>query len=52
MENAVIEVNNKKYNVLVARTEEERETGLQDKEELAENEGMLFVFPEEQHVDF
>ena len=47
-----IKVNNKEYTVEVARTEEEKQKGLQNIENLPENEGMLFEYDEPQHVDF
>ena len=43
-----IEINGKEYNVEIAKTEEEKEVGLQGKEELKENEGMLFSFDDEE----
>lgn len=44
-----ISINNKIYNVEIAETEEEKRKGLQNKESLKEDEGMLFIFdpPEE-----
>ena len=39
-----IEIGNKKYKVQEARTEEEKEKGLQGVTELPEDEGMLFYF--------
>lgn len=39
-----IEIRNKKYKVQEARTEEEKEKGLQGVTELPEDEGMLFYF--------
>lgn len=39
-----IEIGNKKYRVQEARTEEEKEKGLQGVTELPEDEGMLFYF--------
>ena len=45
-------INNKTYNVTVADTEDTREKGLQGVKELAEDEGMLFVFDEEDEVSF
>ena len=47
-----IEIGDKEYEVSLATTEEEREQGLQGKEELKDNEGMLFVFDEPQQVSF
>lgn len=52
MEKIKIHIGNKNYNVDVAQTEEEKEAGLQNVETLSENEGMLFVFEEEDHRDF
>lgn len=40
----LIKVGNKEYKVEEARTEEEKQKGLQGKQELPENEGMLFYF--------
>lgn len=48
----LIEIGNKEYDVQVARTEEERERGLQGVSELPENEGMLFEYDEPQTVGF
>lgn len=39
-----IKVGGKEFNVKEARTEEEKEKGLQGVKELPENEGMLFIF--------
>lgn len=47
-----IEIGDKKYNVEVAQTDEEKTIGLQDKKELAEDEGMLFIYDEPQTVGF
>ena len=47
-----IEIGDKKYNVEVAQTDEEKTKGLQDKKELAEDEGMLFIYDEPQTVGF
>lgn len=47
-----IEINNKEYKVKIADTEELRETGLQNVEDLPKNEGMLFVFDEPDEVSF
>lgn len=47
-----IEIGNKEYNVEVARTEEEKIKGLQEKESLGENEGMLFIYDEPQELAF
>lgn len=45
-----IEIGNKKYSVLCAKTEEERIKGLQNVTELNDDEGMLFFFDEPQTV--
>jgi len=45
-------VGNKKYDVEVAENEEERMKGLQEVIEMDDDKGMLFIFPEPQHVDF
>lgn len=47
-----IEIGNKEYNVEVARTEEEKIKGLQEKESLGEDEGMLFIYDEPQELAF
>lgn len=52
MDNVNISINKKVYNVKVAQTEEEMEKGLQGVKALKDDEGMLFVFPEEQEVSF
>lgn len=41
-----IEINDKEYTVKVAKTEEERQKGLQGVKELPKDEGMLFIFDE------
>ena len=52
MKTIKVEINDKEYNVLVAKTEEEKERGLQDVVELESNEGMLFVYDEPQELSF
>lgn len=52
MEKTDIKIGNKEYEVLVAQTEEEKTKGLQDVEELDDDEGMLFVYDEPQQVVF
>lgn len=47
-----IEIGDKEYNVEVARIEEEKIKGLQEKESLGENEGMLFIYDEPQELAF
>ena len=51
METTKVRINNKEYEVLIAESEEEKEVGLQDVEDL-EGQGMLFVYDEPQHLDF
>ncbi len=50
MKNIEIEIGSKKYNVDIARSEEEKEKGLQDIDNLPDNKGMLFVFDESDEV--
>ena len=53
METINITIANKKYKVKVAKTEEEKEKGLQNIESLPEDEGMLFDYSEKpQEVGF
>lgn len=47
-----ISIGNKTYNVEIAKTEEEKRKGLQGKESLKEDEGMLFIFDPPQRADF
>lgn len=44
MEKTTIEIGEKQYLVEIAKTQEEKEQGLQGRESLNENEGMLFDF--------
>ena len=50
MKQIEIEIGSKKYNVDIARSEEEKEKGLQDIDNLPDNKGMLFVFDESDEV--
>ena len=52
MEQLKLEINDKEYNVLVARTEEEKEQGLMNVIELEPNEGMLFIYDSPQTLEF
>ena len=52
MKQITIEIEDKEYEVLVAETDEEKVKGLQDVIEMNDNEGMLFVYDNPQHVDF
>lgn len=47
-----ISINNKIYNVQIAKTETEKEKGLQGVTNLPEDEGMLFIYDEPQTVQF
>lgn len=47
-----LEINDKKYNVLVAQTEIEKEQGLMNVEEMDPDEGMLFVYNYPQRLEF
>lgn len=48
----VIKIGEKQYNVKEARTEEQKRKGLQNIEELPENEGMLFYYDPPEDVSF
>lgn len=48
MKEIKIEIADKEYKVLVAESEEEREQGLSNVESMDDDEGMLFVMPEDQ----
>lgn len=48
--NMIIEINDKKYTVSVANSEEEKEKGLMHVKNLPENEGMLFIYDEPQTI--
>ncbi len=52
METIKIKIEKKPYKVLAARTEEERAQGLQEVEEMDNDEGCIFFYDEPQHVDF
>jgi len=47
METISLTINNKQYNLLVAKSEEEKEQGLMNVEQMDENEGMLFDYSNE-----
>lgn len=51
-EKVEISINDEDYDVLVFRTEEEKEIGLQNVESMDDDEGGIFVYDEPQHVDF
>ena len=46
----IIEINDEKYNVEIAATDEQREKGLQGRDKLAKNSGMLFTYKTPQTV--
>jgi uncharacterized membrane protein (UPF0127 family) len=48
----LVKVNDKTYHCKVARTEQEKEAGLQGLQKLPHDEGMLFVYDEPQTVSF
>lgn len=52
MKTIKLEINDKEYEVLVAQSEEEKERGLMDVEEMEPSEGMLFVYNESQELSF
>lgn len=52
METIKVKINNKIYNVLAARSEEEREQGLQNVVEMDNDEGCLFFHPKVEDVDY
>lgn len=52
MEKIEIKINDKKYDVLVANTESEKEIGLSNIESMDDDEGMLFKYDRPQHVAF
>ena len=47
-----VTIGGKQYNVKLAKTEEEKEKGLQGVKSLQKNEGMLFIYDEPQTVGF
>lgn len=52
MDSKTIKINDKEYQVKLAKTEEERRKGLQGVKEMKDNEGMLFIFDSPQTVQF
>ena len=47
-----VRIGKKSFRVIVAETEQEKEIGLSDTAEMDDDEGMLFVYDEPQHLDF
>ena len=47
-----VRVGKKSFRVIVAETDQEKETGLSGVEEMDSDEGMLFVYEAPQHLDF
>ena len=52
MDKVIVNVGNKTYNCLLAKTEEDRKKGLMDIDYLAPDEGMLFEFQKEGTYEF
>lgn len=48
----VVRIGKKTYNCLIAESDEEKEIGLSNTESMEDNEGMLFIYEEPQHLDF
>ena len=48
----MLSINGRPLEVEIARTKKQRENGLMFREELGWNEGMIFIFPEEQFLSF
>jgi uncharacterized membrane protein (UPF0127 family) len=47
-----VRIGKKSFRVIVAETEQEKEIGLSDTAEMDDDEGMLFIYEEPQHLDF
>lgn len=51
METITITINQKQYNLIIAKSEEEKELGLMKVESMDDNEGMLFDYSEEKPTE-
>ncbi len=51
-EKLILSINGRYLEVEVARTEKEREKGLMNRKSLGWNEGMLFIFDDDQYLSF
>ncbi len=45
-------INNQTFNIVIAKDSKEKEIGLSDKKDLADNEGMLFLFETSDYYSF
>ena len=52
MKEIKINIGEKEYSVKLAETDEQKEIGLQNIDSLKDNEGMLFIFDEEDTQSF
>ncbi|MBN1835859.1 MAG: DUF192 domain-containing protein [Spirochaetales bacterium] len=52
LERIEVEIGGEPFLLEVARTEEEKRTGLMDRNSLGEREGMIFVYEDDQHLAF
>ena len=48
----LVRIGKKSFRVLIAETDEEKEIGLSETAEMDDDEGMLFIYDEPQHLDF
>lgn len=52
LETVQLDIGRDRYTVEIARSPEERQQGLMNREELGEREGMIFVFEKDQRLSF